>query len=173
DVCKTVQRCEMGTRIAREIEPYIVELGSEGRLVDMQLQELLVPFEEAQLVVRDYYREKSGIKYDQALDRVAEVTAEELLELSNISNALGYSANLKSIDTYLSPRGYRILTQTRRLTPQIIENLVQKFGSLQQIMRAPKEELCTVDGIGEVLAERIRLSLNSLRNQLAMDRVRR
>jgi diadenylate cyclase len=73
----------------------------------------------------------------------------------------------------LSPRGYRILTQTRRLTPQIIENLVQKFGSLQQIMRAPKEELCTVDGIGEVLAERIRLSLNSLRNQLAMDRVRR
>ena len=173
DVYKTVQRSEMGTRIAREIEPYILELGSEGRLVDMQLQELLIPFEEAQLVVKDYYREKGGIKYEQALERIAEVSSEELLELSNISNALGYSANLKSIDTYLSPRGYRILTQTRRLTPQIIENLVQKFGSLQQIMRAPKEELCTVDGIGEVLAERIRLSLNSLRNQLAMDRVRR
>ena len=173
DVCKTVQRCEMGTRIAREIEPYVVELGIEGRLVDMQLQELLIPFEEAQLVVKDYYREKSGIKYEQALERVAEITADEMLELANISNALGYGGNLKSIDTYLSPRGYRILTQTRRLTPQIIENLVLKFGSLQQIMRAPKEELCTVDGIGEVLAERIRLSLNSLRNQLAMDRVRR
>lgn len=173
DVCKTVQRCEMGTRIAREIEPYILELGSEGRLVDMQLKELLIPFEEAQLVVKDYYREKAGIGYEQAMERVAEVTAQELLELSNISNAMGYGANLKSIDTYLSPRGYRILTQTRRLTPQIIENLVQQFGSLQQIMRAPKEELCTVDGIGEVLAERIRLSLNSLRNQLAMDRVRR
>jgi diadenylate cyclase len=173
DVCKAVQRCEMGTRIAREIEPYILELGSEGRLVDMQLKELLIPFEESQLVVKDYYREKAGIKYEQALERIAEVTAQELLELSNISNAMGYGANLKSIDTYLSPRGYRVLTQTRRLTPQIIENLVQKFGSLQQIMRAPKEELCTVDGIGEVLAERIRLSLNSLRNQLAMDRVRR
>ena len=165
DVCKAVQRCEMGARIAREIEPYILELGSEGRLVDMQLKELLIPFEESQLVVKDYYREKAGIKYEQALERIAEVTAQELLELSNISNAMGYGANLKSIDTYLSPRGYRVLTQTRRLTPQIIENLVQKFGSLQQIMRAPKEELCTVDGIGEVLAERIRLSLNSLRNQ--------
>lgn len=173
DVCKTVQRCEMGTRIAREIEPYILELGSEGRLVEMQLKELMIPFEEAQLVVKDYYREKGGVKYEQALERMAEITEQELLELSNISNALGYGWNLKSIDTYLSPRGYRILTQTRRLTPQIIENLVQKFGSLQQIMRAPKEELCTVDGIGEVLAERIRLSLNSLRNQLAMDRVRR
>lgn len=173
DVCKTVQRCEMGTRIANEIEPYILELGSEGRLVGMQLQELLIPFEEAQLVVKDYYREKGGFKYEQAIERIAEITAEGLLELSNISNALGYGGNLKSIDTYLSPRGYRILTQTRRLTPQIIENLVQKFASLQQIMRAPKEELCTVDGIGEILAERIRLSLNSLRNQLAMDRVRR
>ncbi|GMU93465.1 MAG: DNA integrity scanning protein DisA [Candidatus Hydrogenedentota bacterium] len=172
DVCKAVQRCEMATRIAREIEPYILELGTEGRLIAMQLKELVGPIEEAELVVKDYYREKGG-KYEQVLERIDEISSQELLDLANISNALGYGANLKSIDTYLSPRGYRILTQTRRLTPQIIENLVQKFGSLQAIMRASKEELCTVDGVGEVLAERIRLSLNSLRSQLALDRVRR
>ncbi|HRK36170.1 MAG TPA: DNA integrity scanning diadenylate cyclase DisA [Candidatus Hydrogenedentes bacterium] len=173
DVCKAVQRCEMGTRIAEEIEPYILELGIEGRLVEMQLKELVIPFEEAQLVAKDYFREKAGVRYEHILERIDEITSQELLELPHISNALGYGTNMKSIDTYLSPRGYRILTQTRRLTPQIIENLVQKFGSLQQIMRAPKEELCMVDGIGEVLAERIRLSLNTLRNQLAMDRGRR
>ncbi|MCL4691239.1 MAG: DNA integrity scanning protein DisA, partial [Candidatus Hydrogenedentes bacterium] len=102
-----------------------------------------------------------------------ELTQTELLNLGSISQALGFGPNLKSIDTYLSPRGYRILTQTHRLTPQIIDNLVVKFGSLQAIMRAPKEELCEVDGIGEVLAERVRLSLNSLRSQLALDRSRR
>ena len=63
-----------------------------------------------------------------------------------------------------------MLTTTHRLTPQIIESLVQRFGSLQQVIRAPKEELVAVEGVGEVLAERIRVSLNLLRNQLALDR---
>lgn len=59
---------------------------------------------------------------------------------------------------------------THRLTPQIIENLIARFGSLQQIIRAPKDELVAVDGVGEVLAERVRVSLNLLRSQLALDR---
>ncbi len=173
DVCRAVQRCEMVSRIASEVEPYIVELGTEGRLIDLQLRELLMPVEEAELVVRDYYRERQGVTYEQVRDRIREIPQSELLNLSNISQALGYSPQLRSIDTYLSPRGYRLLTQTHRLTPGLIENLVQRFGSLQQIMRATKDELVEVDGIGEVLAERIRVSLNLLRNQLAFDRIRR
>lgn len=173
DVCKAIQRCEMVVRIAKEIEPYILELGTEGRLIAMQLKELVIPIEEAELVAKDYYREKAGVTYEQIQQRIDELTQQELLNLGSISQSLGYGPNLKSIDTYMSPRGYRILTQTHRLTPQIIENLVLKFGTLQAIMRAPKEELCEVDGIGEVLAERVRLSLNSLRSQLALDRSRR
>ena len=173
DVCKAVQRSEMVDRISKEIEPYIVELGVEGRLIEMQLKELVIPLEDAELVIRDYCRPKQGSSHKGVQEAVADISQQELLNLGSISHALGYGTNLKSIDTYLSPRGYRLLTQTRRLTPQIIENLVHKFGSLQQIMRAPKEELCDVEGVGEVLAERIRLSLNSLRNQLALDRSRR
>lgn len=76
---------------------------------------------------------------------------------------------MRNVDTYLNARGYRILTQTHRLSPQLIENLVTRFGSLQAIVRAQKDELCEVDGVGEVLAERIRTSLNLLRSQLALD----
>ncbi|MBX7258248.1 MAG: DNA integrity scanning diadenylate cyclase DisA [Candidatus Hydrogenedentes bacterium] len=173
DVCKAVQRCEMVVRIAQEIEPNILELGIEGRLIAMQLKELVIPLEEAELVAKDYYRDKGGLKFEQVQERISELSQQDLLNLSSISQALGYGPNLKSIDTYLTSRGYRLLMQTRRLTPQLIDNLVAKFGSLQQIMRAPKEELCEVDGVGEVLAERIRLSLNSLRSQLALDRGRR
>ncbi len=173
DVCKVVQRYEMVVRIGKEIEPFVLELGDEGRLINMQLQELLNPIEEAKLVVRDYYQARSGVDYDGALARLSELSQTDLLDLSHISSALGYGTNLKSIDTYLSSRGYRILAQTRRLTPPIIEGLVDKFGTLQQIMRAPKEELVELEGVGEVLAERVRLSLNSLRNQLALDRSRR
>jgi diadenylate cyclase len=173
DVCKAIQRCEMSLRIARELEPYILELGTEGRLIELQLKELTAPIEEAQLVGRDYYREKTGSDFKNVQAKIDEASQQDLLNLGAISQALGYGQNLRTIDTYLSPRGYRLLTQTRRLTPQIIENLVQRFGTLQQIMRAPKEELVAVEGVGEVLAERVRVSLNSLRNQLAFDRSRR
>ena len=92
-----------------------------------------------------------------------------MLSLGSISQALGYGPKLRSIDTYLSPRGYRVLNSTHRLPPQIIDNLVARFGSLQQVIRAPKDELVDVEGVGEVLAERVRVSLSLLRNQLIVD----
>lgn len=173
DVCKTIQRCQMSARIAKEIQPYILELGTEGRLIELQLKELVTPIEEGELVTKDYFRERTGVTYAVVKERIDEISQQELLNLGAISQALGYGPNLRSVDTYLSPRGYRILTQTRRLTPQIVESLVMRFGTLQQIMRAPKEELVAVEGVGEVLAERVRISLNNLRSQLALDRGRR
>ena len=170
DVCKAVQRCEMVVRIAKEIEPYILELGTEGRLTALQVRELIIPAEEAALIVKDYYRDKPGLMYEQVQEKIGEITQQELLNLGSISQALGYGPNLRTVDTYLSPRGYRVLATTHRLSSQIIENLVQRFGSLQQIIRAPKDDLVAVEGVGEVLAERIRVSLNLLRNQLSLDR---
>ena len=170
DVCKAVQRTEMVVRVAKEIEPYLLELGTEGRLISLQLQELLGPVEEAELIVKDYYRDKGGVTYEQVREKVTALSQPELLNLGGISQALGYGSNPRTIDTYLTSRGYRILTATHRLTPQLIENLVQRFKSLQKIVRAPKEDLVDVEGVGDVLAERVRVSLNLLRSQLALDR---
>ncbi len=166
DVCKTVQRTEMVFRIAQEIEPYILELGTEGRLLALQLEEMLMPVHEASLVVRDYYREQGGRTLESVQSKIGSLTQPELLQLGNICQALGYGSSLRSVDTYLSPRGFRVLTSTHRFSPQIIENLVNQFGSLRQIMRAPKDELVDVDGVGDVLAERIRVSLDLMRNRL-------
>lgn len=173
DVCRAAQRCEMVVRIAHEVEPYILELGTEGRLIALQLEELILPVEEAELVIKDYYKEKPGVTFELVRQKIRDIPQAELLNLSDISQALGYGPQLRSVDTYLSPRGYRLLTQTHRLTPGLIDNLVQRFQSLQAILRASKEDLVEVDGIGDVLAERIRVSLNLLRSQLAFDRVRR
>ena len=169
DVCKTIQRTEMVLRMAREIEPYIIELGVEGRLIALHLEELAIPVEEARIVIKDYYRERSAASFEAIQKKIGEIPQDDLLNLGNISNALGYGPNLRSIDTYLSPRGYRVLTSTHRLPLQIIENLILTFGSLQQIIRAPKDDLVAVDGVGEILAERVRVSLNLLRNQIALD----
>ena len=170
DVCKAVQRSEMVKRIAKEIEPYILELGTEGRLLELQLQELVQPLEEADLVVRDFYREKSGVSPESIILKIGEIPQPDLLSMGSISQALGYGSNPRTVDTYLTSRGYRVLTSTHRLPTQIIENLVTQFGTLQSISKAPKDELVSVEGVGEVLAERVRVSLNLLRNQLTLDR---
>jgi len=170
DVCGAIQRYEMVLRIAREVEPYILELGTEGRLIALQVRELMLPVEQAELVVKDYYRERTSATCDQVRAKIAEMTQQELLNLGSISQSLGYGPTPRSVDTYLSPRGYRVLATTHRLPPQIIENLVERFGSLKEILRAPKDELDSVEGVGEVLAERVRVSLDLLRNQLALDR---
>jgi diadenylate cyclase len=170
DVCRTVQRYERVRRISTEMEPYLLELGIEGRLTSLQLQEVMMKTAGAELVVKDFYKDSLKSNSSQLLDRLAEVSQDELLKLGNISQLLGYGPNPRTVDTYLSSRGYRILTQTQRLTPQLIENLVDRFGSLQQILRAPKEDLVEVDGVGEVLAERIRSGLHLLQNQLALER---
>lgn len=169
DVCKAIQRMEMVMRIAREIEPYIIELGTEGRLIEMQLQELILPVKEAELVIKDYLRERPNANFGSIREKISELPKTELLNLGSISQAMGYGPKLRSVDTYLSPRGYRVLTSTHRLSPQIIDSLVERFGNLQQIIRAPKDDLVEVDGVGEVLAERIRVSLNLLRNQMIVD----
>jgi diadenylate cyclase len=170
DVCRAVQRCEMVVRIAKEIEPYLVELGIEGRLIALQLQELIIPVEEAELVIKDYYREKPGLTFEQVRQKISDLSQTDLLNLGSISQGLGYGPTPRTVDSYLLPRGFRILSTTHRLPPQIIENLIKRFGTLQQIIRAPKEELDAVDGVGEVLAERVRVSLNLLRSQLALDK---
>ncbi len=170
DVCRAVQRCEMVSRIGVEMEPYILELGDEGRLIELQLNEMLQPLQEAELVIKDYIRDRTKLSPELVKEKLRALDQQELLSLGNVSAALGYGTNLRGIDTYLSPRGFRILTQTHRLPEQIIENLVVKFGTLQAIIRAPKEDLVDVDGVGEVMAERVRVGLNLLQNQLALGR---
>lgn len=170
DVCRAVQRYERVRRIASEMEPYLLELGVEGRLTSLQLQEVMMQTAGAELVVKDFYKDPQKTSSAQILEKLSEIPQDELLKLGNISQLLGYGPNPRTVDTYLTSRGYRILTQTQRLTPQLIDDLVARFGSLQQILRAPKEDLVEVDGVGEVLAERIRSGLHLLQNQLTLER---
>jgi diadenylate cyclase len=170
DVCRTIQRWERVRRGAAEMEPYLLELGTEGRLVEMQLREVMLSASAAELVVRDFYRDSGKGTHAQVVERLAALDENDMLKLGNISQILGYGPNPRTVDTYLSSRGYRILTQTNRLVPQIIDNLITRFGTLQQILRAPKEDLVRVEGVGEVLADRIRSGLNLLQNQLALER---
>jgi len=172
DVCKAIQRVEMVMRVVKEIERYISELGSEGRLITMQMEELVVNVEtNGILVIQDYANDIDKLP-EQILAMVNSWPAEDLLDLALIARALGYSGNQSILEQNVIPRGYRVLRKIPRLPVPVIENLVNEFGTLQRILRATIEQLDDVEGIGEVRARSIRDGLGRYRDKLLQDRSR-
>ena len=174
DVVTVLQRAEMVLKIQREIEKYITELGTEGRLIKMQLDELMTDVrEECVLLIRDYVRyeeEKEKPDPEEILIELTDWSSDEMLSTSTISKALGLGGSVDSMDLSISPRGYRLLRKIPRLPMPVIENLVERFNDLPAVVEASSEELDEVDGIGEVRAQSIKDGLRRLRDQVLLDR---
>ena len=170
DVAIVIQRLEMVLRIVEEIEKYIVELGNEGRLVSMQLEELIGNIkEDEKLVFKDYNinKEKNYLGFRKTLRNFS---SEDLLDLNNITGVLGYADSSFNLDYAVYPKGYRVLNKIHRLPSNVIENLTTHFSSFQKILKASIEELDDVDGIGEIRARYIRDGLRRIQEQVLLDR---
>lgn len=171
DVTTALQRIEMVLRISGEIERYISELGTEGRLVSMQLEELLVGVkQEGKLIIKDYMVHSDDHMLEQLRGQIFNNNMpEEFLDLSIIAKALGFGGGV-GLDTSVSPRGYRILSKIPRLPATVTDNLVETFNTLQRIMDASIGELDDVEGIGEVRARAIKDGLRRLKELTLLDR---
>lgn len=168
DVVTAIQRTEMVMRIVSEIEMYICELGNEGRLISMQLNELISNVEEdGILLIRDYC--EIDIDYNEVYSEIQNMSSEELLDLDAVSKLLGY-VGVPLVDTLISPRGYRMLNKIPRLPGNVIENLVGNFKELKSIIEATYEQLDNVEGIGEARAKAIKNGLRRLREQFILDK---
>jgi diadenylate cyclase len=170
DVVTVLQRTEMVRRIADELASDIVELGTDGRLVRLQLDELMGGVEdERRQVVRDYFHEEASWHLEEAMAALAELGTEDLLDLRTVSSMLRLPGTL-DLDASVQPRGYRLLSRIPRLPDSIIEAIVDRFGSLQKIMRATIDDLDDVGGVGETRARSIKDGLARLAESSILDR---
>lgn len=171
EVANVIQRVEMVLRIKAEIRKYINELGTEGRLISMQLEELVANTDtEVVLLLKDYCRENDEEKIKEIKASLKKLSSEELLEPHHIIRILGYPYVNNVIEETIASRGYRILHKIPRLPSVIIQNLVEKFEYLPHIVMATIEELDEVDGIGEVRARTIKEGLKRIQEQVFIDR---
>jgi diadenylate cyclase len=164
----------MVRRIAREIEGYVVELGSDGRLLALQLDELIAGVEpDRELVARDYLPAQSGknpYTVDDALETLNSLTATDLLDLPTVAKALGHIGNADALDAAVSPRGFRLLAKVPRLPGTVIDRLVEHFGGLQKLLAASIDDLQTVEGVGESRARSVREGLSRLAESSILER---
>ncbi|HSV67810.1 MAG TPA: DNA integrity scanning diadenylate cyclase DisA [Mycobacteriales bacterium] len=173
DATSVAQRMEMVRRIADEIQGYVVELGTDGRLLSLQLDELMAGVEEErELVARDYMpaggRRPKTI--DQVLDELHGLSATELLDLTLVARATGYSPTPEALESAVSPRGYRLLAKVPRLPGNVVNRLVEHFGGLQKLLAATVDDLLAVDGVGEARARSVREGLSRLAESSILER---
>jgi diadenylate cyclase len=170
DVVTVLQRAEMVRRIAEEVEGYVVELGLDGRLVELQLEELTGGVDEdRRLVCKDYFIESVEWVLPQVTGRLAEITDDELLDLRVVAGLLHLSAEM-DLDSALQPRGYRLLSKIPRLPETIAEHVVERFGTLPKVMRASISDLVGVEGVGEARARAIKDGLSRVAETSILDR---
>ncbi|MBV8160897.1 MAG: DNA integrity scanning protein DisA [Acidimicrobiia bacterium] len=171
DVATVLQRAEMVRRIAEEIEGYIVELGTDGRLVLLQLEELMGGVEDdRRLVIKDYSQADDTWQLSNAMSALADLSTEDLLDLKSVMSVLRLPAEAGELDMSLQPRGYRLLSKIPRLPDAVTERIVQRFGNLQKIMRATIDDLDDVEGVGGTRARAIKDGLSRLAETSILDR---
>ena len=170
NVITAIQRAEMVMKIVEEVEKGIAELGDEGRLVEMQLEELVGDLEEEEtLIVRDYIASGKRRTAEKVMADIKELDYEDLMKEQVIAKLLGYENfdNYDEVGVYT--RGYRIINKIPRMPNNIVENLIKSFKSFQHILLADIEALDEVEGIGEVRARTIKQSLKRMQEQFVFD----
>src|ERR1700734_1896840 len=171
DVLTVLQRAEMVTRMAVEIERYIVELGTEGRLIEMQLDETMVGVSaDKAALVHDYLSSYSDEAFSAALEEIGRLVHQDLLDFGRLAELLGYDRKLNTLDYPVSPRGYRVLGRIPRLPKIVVTQIVTEFGGLDELLAASDAELEGVDGVGEIRAKDIREGLRRLQELNLVDR---
>ncbi|MFD2617350.1 DNA integrity scanning diadenylate cyclase DisA [Terrilactibacillus laevilacticus] len=158
-------------RIKEEINNYINELGTEGRLIRMQMTELVMNVEEeALMLIKDYMLDEST-NAQLVLGQLTKLSTDDLLKDQVIIKLLGYSSREDQYEDILYPRGYRMLNRIPRLPQSIIDNLVRTFGHMNHLVRAGIKDLDKVAGVGEKRAKKIKEGFERIQQQLFIDRV--
>src|SRR3954463_8623200 len=171
DVLVTLQRAEMTSRMAERIGRDCVELGSEGRLIRLQLEELVgnVPAER-DAIVRDYHAVSADAEATLALEALKALRYQDLLEVDRLIELLGFPRGTSPLDTSVQPRGYRVLSHIPRVPEPVIRRVVGDLGSLDMVVRASQRDLEAVEGVGAVRAREIREGLRRLQEHNLVDR---
>ena len=171
DVLSVIQRAELVTRMAAEVERYIIELGSEGRLIEMQLEETVVGvMSDRAALVRDYISLDAEETVETALGELARLPHSDLLDFGCLAELMGYDRKTNTLDFPVTPRGYRALGRIPRLPRLVSQKIIHALGGLEEILAAGDEELAAIDGVGETRAKDIREGLRRLQEVDLVDR---
>jgi diadenylate cyclase len=152
----------MVNRLGQEVSDFVVELGSEGRLIQLQLEELLAGLDRERLLLLRDYLPGLAVNKEAGATVLARLSSRDLLDLQTVARTVGLvdastpSHSTSPLQLHLNPKGYRLLARVPRLGDGVIEHVVDHFAGLPALLDASVQSLTRVEGIGDVRARAIR-----------------
>lgn len=151
-VVTVVQRAELVQRLGAVIRDRTRTLGDEGRIATLQLNDLLSGVRDTEkLVFQDYIKPLRAGAVDRALEKLEELSGQDLEDSQRVAKELGFS----DLDDPADARGYRLLSQVGRLPDSVREDIVRYFGSVTRLLRAAEKQLIDVEGVGDTRAKQL------------------
>ena len=170
NVIVSLERAEMVMMVTEEVRKAISELGEEGRLLQLQLDELIGDLEEEEtLIIKDYMVPGKKRTAQKILEEIRNYSRQEPIKDVIIANLLGYGDFDNYDEVAVFTKGYRVLNKIPRMPSNIVENLIRSFKSFQHILNADIPALDDVEGIGEIRAKAIKQSLKRMQEQFVFE----
>ena len=133
DLTEVFYLFEVLTTAGEELDWIILQLGSEGRTVQMQHEEFLGDLDdEYTLMIRDYAAdssEENAAEIRRALDDTAN---SQVHKAANIAHLLGYDDRRE--DSVMTPLGLRTLSNVSVVRKGMADKIVDEYGSLQDLI---------------------------------------
>ncbi|WP_245530543.1 DNA integrity scanning diadenylate cyclase DisA [Pseudothermotoga thermarum] len=156
DVARAIEKALIMLRIWEDIYPYIVELGEDGKLISLQMSELLEGLDDIVfLLVMDYSFDE--LKMEDAKRLISKMKEERDLSTLRIVKYLGWDVQsvAQAMELVYLPRGYRILKYFAKLPITVSAKVVERYKNLKALLTATIQELMSIEGVGEKRAHAI------------------
>lgn len=151
------------TKMDDEVNQYILELGIEGRLIQLQHHEIML---NQNMNLKNFLKDyslKSNI--EEIINILPNINLEDLTKDDKLLNTIGYNTKDINYEDIVETKGYRILSTVNKLNKKDIELLIEHFGCIYNIIYADLEELASIKGIGKSKINKI-LRLRNKYNKL-------
>jgi len=170
DVLEVLQRAEMVVRISIEIERNLVELGSDGRLVRLQMEELMVGVaDDRRLLLMDYVEPELLSDIDTAMDTLTSLDDDDLFDDEVLAKMLHIGGS--DLDANVEARGFRLLSKLPRVNETVVARVIDRFGTLARVLRATTSELEAVEGVGPGRAKALKEGAGRLAESSILNRI--
>ena len=134
DITGIFSSFEIMQQAKTELKDCIVKLGNQGKLVQMQLEQLAGSSMDTEydLMIRDYASDSSEANAEKIRAELARMTPKDLSDPQHVAAVLGYD-DLDE-DSVMTPLGLRTLSRVSVVRDGVAEKIVDEYGSLQELM---------------------------------------
>lgn len=167
DVLRPMEKAIRALKMSSEIEPFLWELGIDGRLAKIQLEELIENLQESvEMLIMDYFHDEKPveeIECHEVFDRIMQLSEKDLRDHGKIITILGFSSVGSVFEQPVIPKGFRMLRNIPKIPMSIAYNVVHTYHNLNEMAQSNSKAFQSVEGIGEKRAKAIVEGLESLR----------